>query len=194
MTLKDKIINESLRLFSKRGYTATSISDVIQAAGTSKGGFYNHFKSKEQLLAEVLRSARKTWRMKNLAGLDREGGPLARLRKLLENFSGPYLRDGENPGGGCPFIFLALEFGQQPPQAGREISNRFIGLKGMIGSFLEQAYSEEEIRPEISVSDETEIIFNSVLGAALSYSMDHSESALEKSFDAVFKHLEMLRG
>ena len=47
--LKERIIEESLKLFSVKGYTSTSMTNIIEAVGTSKGGFYNHFKSKEQL-------------------------------------------------------------------------------------------------------------------------------------------------
>ncbi|MEJ2069204.1 MAG: helix-turn-helix domain containing protein [Syntrophobacterales bacterium] len=41
MTLKEKIIHESLRQFSTKGYMSTSISDILEAVGTSKGGLYN---------------------------------------------------------------------------------------------------------------------------------------------------------
>ena len=43
MSLKEKIIHESLKLFSLNGFLSTSILDIISAAETSKGGFYNHF-------------------------------------------------------------------------------------------------------------------------------------------------------
>jgi TetR/AcrR family transcriptional repressor of nem operon len=48
MTLKEKIIHESLRQFSTKGFMSTSINDILEAVGTSKGGLYNHFKSKEE--------------------------------------------------------------------------------------------------------------------------------------------------
>ena len=47
MRLKDRITHESLKLFSVKGYLNTSISDIMEAADTSKGGFYNHYDSKE---------------------------------------------------------------------------------------------------------------------------------------------------
>jgi AcrR family transcriptional regulator len=49
MKLKEKIIHESLKLFSLKGFLGTSIHDILEAADTSKGGFYNHFSSKEDL-------------------------------------------------------------------------------------------------------------------------------------------------
>ena len=67
MSLKEKIIHESLKLFSLNGFLNTSILDIISAAQTSKGGFYNHFTSKEDLFYQVLDESRKIWREKNLA-------------------------------------------------------------------------------------------------------------------------------
>ena len=53
MNLKEKIIHESLKLFSLKGFLGTSIHDILEAADTSKGGFYNHFASKEDLFFNV---------------------------------------------------------------------------------------------------------------------------------------------
>jgi AcrR family transcriptional regulator len=39
--------------FAAQGYDATSVSQVIDAAGVAKGGFYHHFASKQDLLAEI---------------------------------------------------------------------------------------------------------------------------------------------
>jgi AcrR family transcriptional regulator len=41
------------RLFFARGYDRVSIDDVIAEAGLSKGAFYHHFVSKNELLEEV---------------------------------------------------------------------------------------------------------------------------------------------
>jgi AcrR family transcriptional regulator len=54
LNLRERIIHESLRLFSLKGFVSTSIDDILQAAEASKGGFYNHFPSKEALFLEVL--------------------------------------------------------------------------------------------------------------------------------------------
>ncbi len=54
LDLREKIIQESLKLFSLKGFLSTSIHDVLEAAGTSKGGLYNHFMSKEDLFFAVL--------------------------------------------------------------------------------------------------------------------------------------------
>ncbi len=75
MNLKDTIVHESLKLFSLNGFSSTSIQDILSAANTSKGGFYNHFSSKEDLFFQVLDEARKIWRERNLHGLDEINEP-----------------------------------------------------------------------------------------------------------------------
>jgi len=47
---RQNLMRAALRLFGERGYHATSLQDVIDAAGCSKGAFYHYFDSKEDLL------------------------------------------------------------------------------------------------------------------------------------------------
>ncbi|RLC27354.1 MAG: TetR/AcrR family transcriptional regulator, partial [Deltaproteobacteria bacterium] len=43
------IIEKSLQLFSVKGYFNTSINDILDATGLTKGGLYGHFRSKEDI-------------------------------------------------------------------------------------------------------------------------------------------------
>lgn len=51
--MKQKIIAESIVLFEKNGFTATSIQHIVEALQVTKGTFYYYFSSKEQLLMEI---------------------------------------------------------------------------------------------------------------------------------------------
>ena len=65
--LKERIVTEALRQFSTKGFLATSTSDLIDAVGSSKGGLYNHFKSKEQIFFAALHEAQRIWRQPSTA-------------------------------------------------------------------------------------------------------------------------------
>lgn len=54
MNLKDKIVTTASELFSKNGFDKTTIEEIIRAADCSKGGFYHHFKSKDEILDYVI--------------------------------------------------------------------------------------------------------------------------------------------
>src|SRR6188508_1254314 len=51
-----EILDHAGRLFRLRGYAGTNIDDIMLAAGLTRGSFYAHFKSKDDLFAEVVRA------------------------------------------------------------------------------------------------------------------------------------------
>jgi TetR/AcrR family transcriptional repressor of nem operon len=51
-----EIFEHAARLFRLRGYAGTNIDDIMLAAGLTRGAFYAHFKSKDDLFAEVIRA------------------------------------------------------------------------------------------------------------------------------------------
>jgi AcrR family transcriptional regulator len=52
-TARDRVLDAAVDLFAQQGYDATSVAQVIERAGSTKGGFYHHFASKDALLYEV---------------------------------------------------------------------------------------------------------------------------------------------
>ncbi len=53
---RTEIFGHAGRLFRLRGYAGTNIDDIMLAAGLTRGAFYAHFKSKDDLFAEVVRA------------------------------------------------------------------------------------------------------------------------------------------
>ncbi|EGL83036.1 transcriptional regulator, TetR family [Caldalkalibacillus thermarum TA2.A1] len=54
--MKSEIMEQSIKLFEKKGFAETSIQDIVDALGVTKGTFYYYFKSKEELLMDIHRS------------------------------------------------------------------------------------------------------------------------------------------
>lgn len=192
MNLRDRIIRESLRLFSVKGFLGTSLTDIMQSSGTSKGGFYNHFRSKEALFTAVLSESRKIWREKNLAGLDDlNDRPLEKIERLLDNYRGRYLRDTEDFPGGCVFIGLAVELSGRRPHLASEVIEGFVRLKAMIERYLLQARQAGQIAAGVDTGQVAEVVFAGMLGASLMYSLDGSTSNLDRTVDSLVR---LLRG
>lgn len=51
---RNKIIQSARRLFNQRGFSDVSIDEIMAGAGLTRGGFYNHFATKEDLYAEAI--------------------------------------------------------------------------------------------------------------------------------------------
>ena len=46
---RDKLLGAALRLVREKGFDATAVDDLCKAAGVTKGAFFHHFSSKEEL-------------------------------------------------------------------------------------------------------------------------------------------------
>ncbi|NRD80351.1 TetR/AcrR family transcriptional regulator [Bacillus sp. BRMEA1] len=51
--MKEKITGQSIRLFEQKGFSETSIQDIVDSLGVTKGTFYYYFSSKEELLMDI---------------------------------------------------------------------------------------------------------------------------------------------
>ncbi len=192
MLLKETLLLEALRLFSTKGYMATSINDVIVAAGTSKGGLYNHFKNKEELLLAVLDRAREIWRQRNLVGIEEGDRPIARIRKILCNYRDNYLVDAENFPGGCIFVKLVVELSDQQPDLAAQIDDGFVHLKGLLLRLLKQEQERGGLRAGVDIEGGVALLFSGLLGACVIYGADKSEENLQRTIGAMLDFLDTL--
>jgi TetR/AcrR family transcriptional repressor of nem operon len=191
--LKQKIIYESMKLFSLKGFLNTSINDIMREAKTSKGGLYNHFKSKDEIFTAVLSEARKFWRDRSLAGLDQIEEPVEKVKKLLENYRDRYLKDTETFPGGCIFVTLSVELDDQNPLFSRELNEGFVRLKGMIRRLLDQGKESGKLRAEVNTEAVTEMIFSGMLGASVIYGTAKSSVGLDRCINSLIDYVESLR-
>jgi len=193
MSLRQDIIHESMKLFSMKGFINTGINEIITSVDSSKGGFYNHFASKEDLFYEVLAEAQKLWRARVLYGLDEVGSPVGKIVKLLENYRDRYLKDGENFPGGCIFITFSVELDDQIPQLMQAVNKGFVGLKNMLESFLEEGKESGELNEDVNTTRTTELIFSGMIGASVLFGVEKSTTMLDRSINALIDYLNELR-
>lgn len=191
--LKKKIIHESLKLFSLKGFLSTSMRQILEASGTSKGGFYNHFKSKEELFFQVLDEARSIWREKNLSGLDEIEDPVEKIKRFLENFRDLYLKDAENFPGGCIFITFSVELSDLRPHLSREVNKGFIGLKHLLKRLLDAAKASGGLSDDVNTTAITEMLFAGMLGATVMYGVDKSDANLDRSINTLMDYLDKMK-
>ena len=193
MDLKNNIIHESLRLFSLKGFLSTSIHDIVMAANTSKGGFYNHFDSKEVLFFAVLEKAQAIWREKNLDGLDQIRSPVEKIKKLLENYRDHYLKDSSDFPGGCMFVTLSVELDDQRPHLSEALNQGFSGVKAMVKRLLDEGKAKNELRPDTDTLSVSEMLFAGILGTSVIFGTEKSLRTLDRSINALIVYLDSLK-
>lgn len=121
-----RILDVASRLFKDKGFDAVSVAEVMKAAGLTHGGFYGHFTSKDDLVAQSLAHA--------LAADSFGDGEFS---DFVRSYLAPRHRD--NPGNGCPTAGLAAAIRHQTPAAKTAMTE---GLRSQIAR-IEQALPEQ---------------------------------------------------
>lgn len=103
---KERILNVASRLFKKNGFSATGIDQIMAESGLTAGGFYAHFKSKNDLLEQVIEHSFKF--SKNLLFKDLDGlSDQEKLKIVMQRYVSTLHRD--LPEKGCIIPALASE-------------------------------------------------------------------------------------
>ena len=75
---RERIVASAQMLFSRRGFTGVSIDEIMGDAGLTRGGFYNYFKTKEELYAEAVTRILSSPAAQRWSGHQASGTALAR--------------------------------------------------------------------------------------------------------------------
>jgi len=107
----EKILSVAARSFREQGADSSGIGTVMKKVGLTKGGFYRHFKSKDDLLVEgVARAFDEMGRgMLEVAKSAPEGQA---LRAIIERYLS--IGHANSPGMGCAFAALGPELSRKP--------------------------------------------------------------------------------
>ena len=84
--LRERIIEASLSLFEQHGFHGVTVNQIVDAAGISKGGFYHHFTSKDELLF-VIHDIFITYVLERAIRANEQNlAPKDRLRLIIKDF------------------------------------------------------------------------------------------------------------
>jgi AcrR family transcriptional regulator len=112
LSTRQRILESARRLFNSKGFEQVSISEVMEGAGLTHGGFYRHFNTKEELYTEAVRwflcaDAAKPWQHR-----PRRATSLRRAQRVIDAyFSRAHFNDREHC---CPLIGLPSDVARSP--------------------------------------------------------------------------------
>jgi len=108
---RERILEAAAQRFRERGFDGIGVADLMKEAGLTHGGFYGHFSSKDDLIAEACARALAQSLARWHKVADRASGdPLSAL-------AGAYLTSShrDNPGAGCVLAALGPDVSRQGP-------------------------------------------------------------------------------
>lgn len=83
---RQELLDTAEKLFCQKGYEATSVQDILDALHLSKGGFYHHFASKEEVLRALCVRHAERGTAYAAEALNVASAPMARINAVLHAF------------------------------------------------------------------------------------------------------------
>ena len=182
------IVDAALNEFIARGFTATRLDDVARRAGVAKGTIYLHFKDKESMFEELVRTAIVPL-VNRIAG---PPSPVGTVRDAIEAFAATFIREVANTRRGDIVRLIVAEGPRFPGIADfyyREVVSR--GLAGM-RALIELAIARGEIRHK-ELARFPQLIVAPAIVAVIWKSLFERHSPLDAS-EMLRVHLDLIFG
>ena len=110
---RDEIAATAARLMNRRGYTQTSVAELLEATGLEKGGLYHHFGSKQEIALAAFDHAYASLGDQITNAVESDATPREQLAAIVDA-SLDHACSGEI-GGGCPMVNLSAAAGDRHP-------------------------------------------------------------------------------
>lgn len=176
------IVEKTAPIFNKKGFEATSLSDLTRATGLTKGAIYGNFSDKEEIRKEAFNYA-----MDKVRGLVSERMISANTYKeqliAVIGFYASYVLTPPIPGG-CPLLNTAIEADDHDIGMRKRVALELNSTVNFIKSLLDKGVMAGEFKSDIDSKSLAYLFFCSVEGALMFSRAERSS----KSMDAVVSH------
>jgi TetR/AcrR family transcriptional repressor of nem operon len=176
--VKEQILTTSVTLLHSKGFNATSVQDITDAAGVPKGSFYNHFTSKEALGMEVLQ--RYLAAVADLGAVlhDRALPPKARLRQYFDNMiAGNAANDFHS---GCLLGNFSTELSNQIPAIRSAMQHAFAAGAEPLAEVIAEGQQDGSIGNNMPAAELAAFINDAWQGAVLHAKAEQSRTPLDR--------------
>ncbi len=174
-------LDQAVALFWERGYSETSIEDLVDTTGVSRYGIYGTFGNKRELFIAALR------RYAHLMAVDTTPGlflPDAGLRELKGFFSAMLKRaSGPESQRGCMICNTAIEIAPHDENIAASVRVLFDELTSVFTTALTNAQAAREINESLDPKATAELLVGLLQGAAVFARTGTSKARLQRYGD-----------
>jgi TetR/AcrR family transcriptional repressor of nem operon len=175
---KEKILAQATRVFNRQGFRSTTINDLLEATGTTKGNLYFHFSGKDEVGLEVLKRETAAFMPFLDAALSGDT-PGAGLDNFLRCALLKHRRSGFV--GGCLFGNTALEASDTAPVFAELVAGVFAEWIGKIESIIAEAQQAGQVRRDLPARDLAELVVATVEGGIMQARLQKVEGPMSRA-------------
>lgn len=159
---RENILAQAAALFNTRGYAGASLSELMQITGLKKGGIYNHFRSKEEILIFAFEYSVNIVKETLRKAIENEPTATGKLKGIVEFYRAYPL----NPviKGGCPILNTIVDSDNTNPVLQKRVKEVVDDLINEIVRIIKYGIRKGEFKPDIDQKKAAVVIFTSIEG------------------------------
>ena len=189
---KQKIIEAAARLVYQRGFHATSLDMVAQAARVNRGSLYYFFRSKKNLGLAVIDHYESLLHHNYLSpSFDIQARGREKIRRLAESYAHMPIQD--SPCCGCPIGNLSLELSALDEGMRVRLKEVWDGVFERIALVLAQSKEEGDLPGELEPLAHARSFFSQIQGAHIIARCSQDEASLRQDCERAFMSLPWAR-
>lgn len=187
-SLKEKILQEGLRVVHEKGFCASSVRDIVQAAGVPQGSFTNHFASKEAFGLEILNLYfENSQQLIHDTLLKDSKKPIKRLRAYLDAHK--KMLDTGFLEKGCLYGNFTAEASENSEMIRQRLVEIYDWLRECIEYCLKAAIAAQELPESFPTKEVASFIISSLQGAMLVGKADRNTSTMQAFINVLFSNV-----
>ena len=171
------IVEKTAPLFNCKGFDGTSLSDLTDATGLTKGALYGNFSDKQDIASAAFHYSMSKVREMVTQELEDASTNKKRLLALLEFYS-RYVFDPPVPGG-CPLLNTAIEADDHRTSMRRVVTKELMKTIDFISSLIDQGIEAGEFRENVNSREIAYTVFCSVEGALMFARVERSREPMD---------------
>lgn len=182
-----KIVEKAEKLLWNQGYEGTSLNEVVDKAGVSKGAFFHYYPNKQAISQEVIN---KYTQEQLIAPLKKHLEESTSVKNGLFNWVSDFYQTykGHNFKGGCLLGNMALEMSDQNEAARELIKGHFLEIENIITSKLRPVMDEGKLF--IEPRQLARLIIASLQGVILTTKVHKDSNRAGREFQAIAQMIE----
>ncbi|WP_337101208.1 TetR/AcrR family transcriptional regulator [Paenibacillus sp. YIM B09110] len=159
------IIMKSAELFNDKGYAGSTIQDIMDATGLTKGGIYRNFANKDEIALEAFAYAGQVLWGHFAAAIEGATTVIDKVTAMCDVYSDTV----NNPPikGGCPFLNTAVESDHSFPILRDKATQAFDQMMSFIQGLLQQGIDNGEFRSDLQTESMASFIFTAIEGGIM---------------------------
>lgn len=159
------IIEKTALIFNTKGFAGTSLNDITEATGLTKGSVYGNFKNKDEVALAAFEHNLKMMQAKFALEISKKESYKEKLLVYPELYKDAFKRLFTN--GGCPILNTAIEADDTHPEL-KEVANKaFLNWKDTITKIVEKGIQNKEFKPETNPEEAALAILAMIEGTVM---------------------------